>query len=65
MTSVFVLYPTGTKFNMDYYVKTRVPMVKSKGLALPYAVLSLIPPKVWKKYELISWEVVSFGAGDS
>ena len=50
---------------MDYHVKTHMPMVESKGLARPHAVLSLTPPRVWKKYELISWEVVSFGVGDS
>jgi len=27
--------------------------------------LSLTPPRAWKKYELISWEVLSFGVDDS
>jgi len=27
--------------------------------------LSLKPARSWKKYGLISWEVLSFGAGDS
>jgi hypothetical protein len=29
MTSIFVLYPAGAKFDMDYYVKTHMPMVES------------------------------------
>lgn len=27
--------------------------------------LSLTSPRAWKKYGLISWEVLSFGVGDS
>ena len=29
MTSLFVLYPAGSKFNTDYYVKTHMPLVES------------------------------------
>lgn len=65
MTSVFVLYPVEAKFNMDYYVKTHMPMIESYGIACSYSMLSLTLSRSWKKYGLISWEVLSFGVDDT
>ncbi|KAM0713207.1 hypothetical protein Q7P35_000659 [Cladosporium inversicolor] len=40
-----VLYEKGTDFNMDYYLKTHMPLVQEK----------------WGSYGLKSWKVIQFG----
>jgi len=47
MATVTVLYPKGVKFNMDYYIKSHMPMVM----------------KNWGPLGLQSWKVLSFGDG--
>ncbi|KAI0839634.1 hypothetical protein F5Y06DRAFT_11374 [Hypoxylon sp. FL0890] len=39
--TVSVVYPAGTKFDMDYYIKSHMPLVQ----------------KNWSKYGLKSWKV--------
>lgn len=45
MATVTVLYPKGCKFDMDYYMKTHMPLVQ----------------KSWSQYGLKSWKVINFG----
>jgi len=45
--SCSVLYPVGTKFDMDYYLTKHMPMVMEK----------------WAPYGLLSWKVAEVGHG--
>lgn len=45
MATVTVVYPSGGKFDMDYYMSTHMPLVE----------------KHWKSYGLKSWKVLKFG----
>ncbi|KAI7544036.1 hypothetical protein KC331_g7042 [Hortaea werneckii] len=42
MATISVLYPAGTKFDLDYYMATHMPLVMNK----------------WSSYGLKSWKVV-------
>lgn len=44
MATITVLYPQGTKFDMDYYKAKHMPLVHNS----------------WKKYGLTSWKVLTF-----
>lgn len=43
--TVTVVYPQGAKFDMDYYLKTHMPLVQKR----------------WSSYGLQSWKVLKFG----
>ncbi|KAI1500907.1 hypothetical protein F5X99DRAFT_384839 [Biscogniauxia marginata] len=48
-TTVSVAYPAGTKFNMDYYLKSHMPLVQSK----------------WTPYGLKVWRVAQYDNAES
>ncbi|KAL7622581.1 hypothetical protein AAE478_008088 [Parahypoxylon ruwenzoriense] len=49
LTTVSVVYPAGTKFDMAYYIATHMPLVQAK----------------WTKYGLKSWKVAQYTNDES